>query len=114
MNGKKHEEPSGPRPPAAAHDTVRHELLAELERGPLSALELSGRVGISEKEVYEHLQHIRTTLHRNKRRLVVQPAECVKCGFIFHKRERLKKPSKCPVCRGGFIHEPLFSLGEEK
>lgn len=114
MSGKKEEHLSGLRPPPAAHDTIRHELLVELEEGPLSALDLSGRIGISEKDVFEHLMHIRTTLHRSERRLVVQPAECAKCGFIFHKRERLTKPSKCPVCRSESIHAPLFSLAEDK
>jgi predicted Zn-ribbon and HTH transcriptional regulator len=109
---KKTEQQQGLRPPPEAHDTVRHELLVELEEGPLSAREISGRIGIAEKDVYEHLEHIRATLHRSGRRLVVQPAECVKCGFVFSKRERLKKPSKCTLCRGESIHEPLFSLEE--
>jgi predicted Zn-ribbon and HTH transcriptional regulator len=113
MSGRKEEHLSGLRPPSMAHDTIRHELLAELEEGPLSARDLSGRIGISEKDVYGHLTHIRATLHRSERRLVVQPAECAKCGFVFNKRERLKKPSKCPVCRSESIHEPLFSLPEE-
>jgi predicted Zn-ribbon and HTH transcriptional regulator len=110
MRVKKHRQLSGLLPPRAAHDTIRHELLVELEEGPLSARDLSGRIGIPEKDVYDHLTHIRTTLHRNVHRLVVQPAECAKCGFIFHKRERLTKPGKCPVCRNESIHEPLFFL----
>jgi predicted Zn-ribbon and HTH transcriptional regulator len=114
MSKKKGEHLSGLRPPPVAHDTIRHELLVELGEGPLSARDLSGRIGISEKDVYGHLTHIRATLHRGEQRLVVQPAECAKCGFIFHKRGRLTKPSKCPVCRSESIHEPLFSIVEEK
>jgi transcriptional regulator len=97
-----------------AHETIRHELLAELEDGPLSAHEISGRIRISEKDVYEHLEHIRTTLQHTGRRLAIQPAECKKCGFVFSKRERLTKPGKCPVCRSESIHRPLFSIKEEK
>ncbi len=100
--------------PVAAGDTIRHELLVELQAGPVSALELSGRIGVPEKDVYEHLEHIRATLHHTGRRLVIQPAECVKCGFLFQKRERLKKPGKCPVCRSESIHAPLFSFTPEK
>jgi len=96
-------------PPAAAHDTVRHELHKSLEDGPLSAQDISSRISISEKDVYEHLEHIRAILHRIGKRLVIRPAVCCKCGFIFNKRERLTKPSKCPVCRSESIHEPLFS-----
>ncbi|MBA3060962.1 MAG: transcriptional regulator, partial [Nitrospirae bacterium] len=38
------------------------------------------------------------------------PAECAKCSFVFRKRERLKKPGKCPICRSEFIQEPLFLI----
>jgi transcriptional regulator len=114
MSRKRDEHRPGVRQPAPAHDTVRQKLLAELEEGPLSALAISGRIGISEKDVYEHLEHIRTTLHRAKRRLAIQPAECMKCGFVFIKRERLKNPGKCPVCRSESIHDPLFCLTEKK
>jgi len=110
MIRKKNESQQGPRPPVAAQDTIRHELLAELEEGPLSARDISGRIGISEKDVYYHLEHVRTTLQRLGRRLTVQPAECVKCGFVFEKRGRLKKPGKCPVCRSEYIRAPFFSL----
>jgi predicted Zn-ribbon and HTH transcriptional regulator len=96
--------------PAEAHDTVRRRIIAELERGPLSALELSGLVGIPEKDVAGHLEHIRTSLHRTGKRLAVQPAECAKCAFLFDKRERFTRPSRCPVCRSESIHPPLFSL----
>lgn len=108
---RKHDERGDvPRPPAEAHDTVRHLIMTELEQGPLSARDLSGRVGIPEKEVAGHLGHIRQSLHRTGRRLIVQPAECAKCGFVFDKRERLTRPSRCPVCKGESLHAPLFSL----
>jgi transcriptional regulator len=97
--------------PAEALDTVRHRILTELAQGPLSALDLSGLVGIPEKEVAGHLEHIRHSLHRTGTRLLVRPAECVKCGFVFEKRGRLTRPGKCPVCRSESIHAPLFSLG---
>ncbi len=93
-----------------ATETVRHQISAELERGPLSAFDLSGLVGIPEKEVAGHLEHIRQSLHRSAKRFVVRPAECVKCGFVFEKRTRLTRPGKCPVCRSESIHAPLFSI----
>lgn len=107
---KHHGRPDGPRPPAEAHDTVRRAIMKELEEGPLSAMDLSGRVGIPEKEVAGHLEHIRQTLHHTGKRLEVTPAECVKCGFVFEKRGKLNRPSRCPVCKGESIHAPLFSL----
>lgn len=75
--------------------------------GPLSARDISGRAGVSIDEVYDHLEHIRKSLGK---KLDIVPAECKKCGFVFRKRERLKKPGKCPVCRSESIEEPLFSI----
>ena len=94
----------------ADHDTVRQSIIHALEAGLLSALDVSGMVRIPEKEVAGHLEHIRTSLHRSGRTFVVQPAEWVKCGFVFEKRERFTRPGKCPVCRSESIHAPLFSI----
>jgi predicted Zn-ribbon and HTH transcriptional regulator len=93
-----------------ADDTVRHRITAALVGGPLSARDISGQVGIPEKDVCGHLTHIRETLHRSGGHLEVTPAECVTCGFVFRKRERLTKPGRCPVCRSESIHAPLFSV----
>jgi len=110
MVKRREEHREGPRPPAESYDTVRQLIMAELEQGPLSAHAISGLVGIPEKEVAGHLEHIRQSLHRTGRRFIVQPAECARCGFVFGKRERLTRPSRCPVCKSESLHAPLFSL----
>lgn len=99
--------PKQPPIPSERHDTVRREIVSLLRAGALSAKEISPEVSASEKEVYEHLEHIRMKkeLHLN-----VTPAACRKCGYEFIKRERLKKPGRCPVCKGESITEPLFSI----
>ncbi|MRR35836.1 transcriptional regulator [bacterium] len=105
--------PKKPAIPSPKDDTVRHAILAVLSSGePVSALEISGEVRIPEREVCGHLEHIRKSLHATGRRFVVVPAECVECGFVFHKRDRLTKPGKCPLCGKGPIREPLFSIGD--
>jgi len=104
--------PREPTIPVEMRDTARRQIIAVLEQGERSARDLSSEVRISEKEVYSHLEHIRKTMSAEGRYLAVTPAECRKCGFVFSKRERLKKPGKCPVCRGESIHEPLFSIEE--
>jgi predicted Zn-ribbon and HTH transcriptional regulator len=96
--------------PVSRHDTVRREIADVLEGGTLSARDISGAVRISEKEVYEHLYHIQQTINKRDYKLIITPAECKKCGFVFRKRERLKKPGKCPICRGEAIEGPLFSI----
>jgi hypothetical protein len=100
--------------PTPMQDTIRHELMSALARGQRSARQLSSEVRISEKEVYPHLEHIKRSIIKSGQRLVVTPPECKKCGFMFSKRERMKKPGRCPVCRGEAIHEPLFSIEENR
>lgn len=102
--------PKEPFIPVERHETVRQKIISALDGQTLSAKEISGNVSIPEKEVYEHLEHIQRTISKRNRNLIITPAECIKCGFVFRKRERLKKPGKCPVCRSELIEEPLFSI----
>jgi predicted Zn-ribbon and HTH transcriptional regulator len=104
---KKNLEPSVP---VAYQETVRKKISSILNGNTLSAKELSVETGISEKDVYDHLEHIQQTISKGGRSFVVIPAVCRKCKFIFRKRDRLKKPGKCPVCRSESIQEPLFSI----
>ncbi len=103
--------PKKPFIPKEQHDTLRHVIAVLLAEKTLSARDISEEVRISEKEVLEHLEHIRAALHARGERLVVTPAVCKRCGFEFRKRERLKKPGRCPVCQGEQIEPPLFSVG---
>ena len=102
--------PRKPVVPRSALDTVRHEIIALLRDGPISARDISVGVRIPEKEVYGHLEHIRHTVHASGDLLEVTPAECNACGFVFVKRERLTPPGKCPVCRQENIFDPLFAI----
>jgi transcriptional regulator len=104
--------PNEPPIPLSMHDTVRHEILLVLEQGFRSAGEISREVRISERDVYDHLNHIRKTVSKAGKHLIIAPAECRKCGFVFTKRERLRKPGRCPLCRGESIQEALFAISE--
>jgi predicted Zn-ribbon and HTH transcriptional regulator len=99
--------PKQPSIPAERYDTLRQEIVSLLSHESLSARELSEQVGIPEKEVLEHLEHIKIALHGG---LVVDPALCLRCGFLFRKRDRLKGPGRCPVCQGEHIEDPRFSV----
>ncbi len=100
--------------PSVKEDTVRHAIMALLAGEAVSALDISREVRIPEREVYGHLEHIQKTLRATGLHFYVVPAECVACGFVFHKRDRLTKPGKCPVCRSGHISEPLFTTREDE
>ena len=96
--------------PRPERETVRRRILALLEEGPRTAREISAAARIPEKEVGEHLVHLGKSLRAEGRRLDRSPAECLGCGFVFRKRDRLKGPGRCPVCKGVFISEPAFRV----
>jgi predicted Zn-ribbon and HTH transcriptional regulator len=87
--------------------TVRQALLDALESGPWTALELSAAVGAPERDVLDHLKHLARSTH-HRRKLVVEPARCLACGFVFEQRSRLNRPSRCPACKGERLSSPRF------
>ena len=93
-------------------ETIRQQLRTLLEEGPLTAKEISTAVRRPEKEIADHLEHLRKSLHSEGRRLSQVPAECRECGFVFRKRDRLKAPSRCPVCKGEAISDPAFRVDD--
>ena len=105
--------PKEPLVPVERYDTIRKYIIALLEEHTMSAKELSGIIRVPEREIYDHLDHIRKTLHKTSQRLHVEPARCEKCGFIFQKRAKLSKPGKCPLCHSQLILPPLFSMTRE-
>lgn len=91
-------------------ETARRRIRALLEEGPHTASEISAAVRIPEKDVEGHLERLKKSLHAEGRRLAQVPAECRGCGFVFRKRERLKSPGRCPVCKGESISDPSFHI----
>jgi hypothetical protein len=67
-------------------------------------------VGVREKEIAGHLEHLRQSLKRGPERLEVEPAECLSCGYRFEDRQRLTRPSACPRCRGQRLDPPGFRV----
>lgn len=96
--------------PSQRGDTVRHSIVELLAAGPATARQISAGVGIPEREVGAHLDHIRRSLHRQGGRLEIIPARCHDCAYIFRGRERLSRPGRCPRCRGTSLAEPLFQV----
>jgi len=96
--------------PSPRFATIRRQIADLLAGEPLTAREISMRVGIAEKSVFGHLEHLKRTLHAQGHQLQVLLPTCRKCGFVFGKRERLRKPGRCPVCREQSISEPRFAV----
>lgn len=90
--------------------TVRQRIIQLLAEQEMSAKELSQRLGVREKEVYDHLGHIARSVAARGKRLWVPPFECLSCGYVFRERERYTRPSRCPRCKGSHIQTPVYRL----
>jgi predicted Zn-ribbon and HTH transcriptional regulator len=72
--------------------TLRQKIISLLIDEEMSAREISGEVGISEKEVYGHLSHIaRSVASRDN-------------------RKRFTRPGRCPQCKKSHIQSPRFRI----
>ncbi len=97
--------------PSERSTTARERILAILECGrSLTLKELSGEVSLSERDLPAHLEHLQRSLRREGRRLLLEPATCKRCGFVFRKRTRFTRPSRCPSCRGTHLDPPRVGL----
>jgi hypothetical protein len=90
--------------------TVREALRRVLAEGPATAKDLSRRVGVAEHDVPHHLEHLARSLRARGERLVVEPPECLECGFGFERRARATRPGRCPRCHGRRLTLPRFQV----
>jgi len=96
--------------PQDRQGTTRQRIIRLLSEEEVTAKDISKRLGIREKEVYEHLAHISRTMTARGKRLRVEPFACLGCGYLFKERERFTRPSRCPRCRGSRIQTPVYKL----
>lgn len=87
--------------------TRRAQLVELLQLGERTPHMLAVDMEMKVKDVLEDLAHVRKSLGP---RLLVKPAECAACGFVFRKRDRLGTPSRCPQCRSERIDGPWLSV----
>lgn len=83
--------------------TIRQDILENLTIREQTAKDLSKSVRKSEKEVYDHLEHL-----KNAGDIRVIPAKCSDCDYVFEERTKAKKPTKCPRCKSTAIEPPKF------
>ncbi len=106
MAHRKHPlEPAGPTEPA----TARKHLIDVLLDNPATLSRLARLLEATPKAIEDDLVHLLKSLKHTDYRARVSPARCRKCGFIFD-RAKLRKPGKCPACRGTWVSEPVVSI----
>lgn len=92
-------------------ETHRQRLIRLLTEHRLSSRQLAERLGISERQVEAHLEHVvRSLRHDRTRRFLLEPPICHHCGFEFPGRTRLTRPSRCPKCRSESISVPRYGI----
>lgn len=87
----------------------RKDLISLLFDRPMSLSQIARNMGESPKDVSGALAHLVRSLKHTEQKLVIDPAECRRCGFEF-RTDKFSRPSKCPQCKGTWIAEPLFSV----
>ena len=91
-------------------ETIRQQMIALLSEEEMSAIELSQKLRITEKEVYTHLPHIARSVAMQEKKLLIQPSRCLKCGYVFEERKRFTRPGHCPRCKATYIQRPAYRI----
>jgi len=89
--------------------TRRHELIDLLSREPRSLSSIAREMGLRRDDVEEDLRHALKSATAQGHQVVVVPARCKDCGFVFD-AQRLTKPGRCPSCKGSRLFEPQIRL----
>jgi predicted Zn-ribbon and HTH transcriptional regulator len=90
--------------------TLRRQLIELLSGEPRSASSLARELGVTRKDMEDDLRHALRSARAAGYRIDVLPARCKACGFVFD-AEKLRKPSRCPACKGTRLFEPMIQAG---
>lgn len=84
-------------------------LLRDILVRPRSVSSVARDLGLKRGDVEEDLRHVIRSARAAGERVVIIPAKCKQCGFVFAE-EKLSKPGKCPHCRGTRIFEAQVAI----
>ncbi|RLI50763.1 MAG: transcriptional regulator [Candidatus Thorarchaeota archaeon] len=89
--------------------------LLEMTEEPMTAQEIRDELGLrTRNEVYEAIDHIAKSAKREGKEVLIRPASCAKCGYVFSGRASLRRPSRCPQCKSEWIIEPAYLIRPRK
>lgn len=87
--------------------TRRKDIIELLSKQAMTVRELAEFFHADARDILIDLEHIAKSV---RPKLEMEPSSCKSCGFVFKKRERHKRPSRCPECKAEKITEPIFSI----
>ena len=91
----------------------RKDLVPLLLNNAMTVTQIAQRVGETPGQIASDLHHLFRSLKHTEYGAVVEPSCCRDCGFEFS-GEKLKKPSKCPKCRGTWLSEPRIRVEQKR
>jgi transcriptional regulator len=89
--------------------TVRKLLLDLLSDQPRSVSSLARELRIPRGDLEDQLRHAIRSAQAAGLRIVVEPARCKSCGFLFAD-DKLGKPGRCPACKGSRLFEAQVTV----
>ena len=90
--------------------TFRRDLVQMLTSQPRSVSSIARELGLDRRDVEDHLRHAIRSARAAGHHVIIEPARCKQCGFVFGE-DKLSKPGKCPECRGTRIFEAQIRIG---
>jgi transcriptional regulator len=89
--------------------TFRKALIDILTAQPRSVSSIARELGFKRGDVEDDLRHAIRSARASGLRVLIEPARCRACGFMFGE-DKLSKPSKCPSCRGTRLFEAQIRI----
>jgi transcriptional regulator len=87
----------------------RRDLVRMLSAAPRSASSIARELGLDRRDIEDELHHAIRSARAAGHTIVIEPAKCKQCGFVFGE-DRLAKPGKCPECKGTRLFEAQISI----
>ena len=91
--------------------TRREDIIEYLKKNPSTINELAILNETVSSVIVEDLEHIFKTLKNEPENLLIKPASCINCDYIFSaKRKKYSDPKKCPECHSERINPQVFKI----
>ena len=91
--------------------TRREDVMDYLKNNPSTISELAVLYETVNSVIVEDLEHIFKTLKNDPLQLMIKPAMCQKCEYVFPAhRKRFADPKKCPECHSERIDPQIFKI----
>lgn len=91
-------------------ETTRERITRLLRADALTPQEVAAQFEsrLTEREVLDHISHVRRSLDEDER-VLVAPPECRDCGFDRFD-DPAGGPSRCPECHAENLTDPVFTI----